>query len=84
VQHSLISNLKKLKHKTANHGIKPGPFVVLLGLEAPSILTEVANLSAKGEGQKLKSAKYRDDIATYIEKGIVNYLNNSTTLAELR
>ncbi|MFV2055656.1 MAG: N-acetylmuramoyl-L-alanine amidase, partial [Thiohalomonadales bacterium] len=84
VQHSLYNNVNRLNNNTADHGIKPGPFVVLLGLEAPSILTEVANLSNIAEEKRLKSNSYRDKIAKFLEKGIVNYLNNNTAYAELR
>lgn len=82
VQDSLFSNMYKLNNKVKNHGIKPGPFVVLLGLDAPSILAEVTSLNNKQEERKLKSKKYRDKIAMFLEKGIVNYLNRKTTLGE--
>jgi N-acetylmuramoyl-L-alanine amidase len=83
VQNSLFSNMYKLNNKIKNHGIKPGPFVVLLGLDAPSILAEVTSLNNKQEEQHLKSKKYRDKIAMFLEKGIVNYLNRETTVGDL-
>ena len=78
VQHSLYTNLSKINTKASNHGIKPGPFVVLLGLDVPSILTEVTSLSDKLEEQRLNTTEYRDKIAKYLEKGIVSYLNEGT------
>lgn len=78
IQHSLYTNLSKINTKASNHGIKPGPFVVLLGLDVPSILTEVTSLSDKLEEQRLNTTEYRDKIAKYLEKGIVSYLNKET------
>ena len=75
VQDSLYAEMRKLNKRTSDHGIKPGPFVVLLGLDAPSILTEVTSLNDKKEERRLKSSEYRDKIAMFLEKGIVKYLN---------
>jgi N-acetylmuramoyl-L-alanine amidase len=71
--------MRKLNKRTRNHGIKPGPFVVLLGLDAPSILTEVTSLNDKKEERRLKSSEYRDKIAMFLEKGIVKYLTRENT-----
>jgi len=83
VQQSLYSNVKRFDRSTSNHGIKPGPFVVLLGLKAPAILAEVANLTSHGVEKRLKSSEYQDRIAKFLENGIVNYLNNTTNLGEV-
>ncbi len=77
VQESLYPQIRKVNKKARNHGIKPGPFVVLLGIDAPSILTEVTSLNNKQEEERLKSPAYRDKIAAFLEKGIVNYLNKT-------
>jgi len=79
VQRTLYTNMRKLNAKAHNHGIKPAPFVVLLGLDAPSILTEVSNLSDKREEKRLNTVQYRDKIAKFLEKGIVSYLNKVTS-----
>jgi N-acetylmuramoyl-L-alanine amidase len=78
VQEALYPQIRKMNKKARNHGIKPGPFVVLLGIDAPSILTEVTSLNNKQEEKRLKSPAYRDKIAAFLEKGIVNYLNKTT------
>jgi len=83
VQQSLYANVKRFDRSTANHGIKPGPFVVLLGLKSPAILAEVANLTSHGVEKRLKSSEYQDRIAKFLENGIVNYLNNTTNLGEV-
>jgi len=56
------------------------PFVVLLGVDMPSVLTEVTCLSSHEEEKKLNNEAYREDIARYMEEGIIQYLqikNNS-------
>ena len=78
VQENLYPQIRKVNKKARDHGIKPGPFVVLLGIDAPSILTEVTSLNNKQEEKRLKSPAYRDKIAAFLEKGIVNYLNKTT------
>jgi N-acetylmuramoyl-L-alanine amidase len=78
VQDILYSNIREVNTKAKDHGIKPGPFVVLLGIDAPSILTEVTSLNNKQEEKRLNSPAYRDKIAMFLEKGIVNYLNNTS------
>ena len=83
VQQSLYANVKRFDRSTSNHGIKPGPFVVLLGLKSPGILAEIANLTSHGVEKRLKSSEYQDRIAKFLEIGIVNYLNNTTNLGEV-
>ncbi|MDH5324118.1 MAG: N-acetylmuramoyl-L-alanine amidase [Gammaproteobacteria bacterium] len=80
VQENLFAYAKKVNRKARDHGIKPAPFVVLLGIDAPSILTEVASINSEQEEWRLKSSVYRDKIAKFLEKGIVNYLNKTITL----
>ncbi len=82
VQNSLYTEIRKISKSSTNHGIKSAPFVVLLGLDGPSILTEVTSLNNKAEEKRLNSSAYRDKIAKFLEKGIVTYLNKKATLGE--
>jgi N-acetylmuramoyl-L-alanine amidase len=84
VQSQLYNHVRKISADTKSHGIKPAPFVVLLGLDAPSILTEVSCLCNKDEEQRLSTPEYRENIATYLEKGIVTYLNKNTKVGGIR
>ncbi len=79
VQYNLYKNISRLDQNASDHGIKPGPFVVLLGLNAPSILIEVANLSNENEEHRLNTAEYQDKIAQFLEYGIASYLNSKET-----
>jgi len=84
IQTSLFKRMRKINKHASDHGIKSAPFVVLLGLDAPSILAEVSCFCNKPEEDRLKSAEYRDSIATFLKQGIVSYLNNNTSVGGKR
>lgn len=75
IQKSLYNNIRRENKDIKNFGIKTAPFVVLLGVDIPSVLTEVTCLSNIIEEVRLNTQNYRKEIARYLEEGIVNYLN---------
>jgi N-acetylmuramoyl-L-alanine amidase len=77
IQKSLFKNIRKKNKNVINFGIKTAPFIVLLGVDAPSVLTEVTCLSNIKEEKKLNSESYREEIAGYLQEGIENYLNKN-------
>lgn len=76
VQSTLFFNMNKENEKLANAGIKTAPFVVLLGVEIPAILTEIACISNNQEEVNLSESSYRRRIADYLELGIRGYLEH--------
>ena len=84
VQTSLVGSMKKINKHASDHGIKSAPFVVLLGLDTPSILTEVSCFCNPEEEKRLKTSQYQEKIATFLEKGIVSYLSNNTSVGGKR
>ena len=70
----LYSSLKKRNRSLLDAGSKTGPFVVLLGVEVPSVLVEVSCISNKAEETRLSKPEYRDDVAGFLKTGIVEYL----------
>lgn len=74
IQHSLFTNVKKYDKDIADAGIKIAPFVVLLGVEAPSVLVEISCISKQQEELKLKMPAYRDEITSFLAEGITRYL----------
>ncbi len=74
IQHSLFTNVKKYDKDTADAGIKIAPFVVLLGVDAPSVLVEISCISKKQEELKLNLPAYREEITTFLAEGTVRYL----------
>jgi N-acetylmuramoyl-L-alanine amidase len=71
----LYGNLKRHNRDLIDAGTKTGPFVVLLGVEVPSVLVEISCLSNMAEETRLSQLGYRDDIADFLKMGIVDYLD---------
>jgi N-acetylmuramoyl-L-alanine amidase len=74
IQRNLFGNLKRTNRRLQDVGIKTAPFVVLLGVDMPSVLTEVTCLNNEEEEARLATPEYREEIAGYLERGIVEYL----------
>ncbi len=74
IQKSLFENIHRENENIFDYGVKTAPFIVLLGVDMPSVLTEVTCLSDPEEEKKLNSEAYREDIARYMEEGIIEYL----------
>ena len=60
--------------RTADRGVKKAPFVVLIGANMPSVLSEIAFLSNPQEEKLLKTPEHRQKIAEALFSGIVNYV----------
>ncbi len=75
IQHSLFSNMKKYDKNISDAGIKIAPFVVLLGVDAPSVLVEVSCITKEKEELNLGTESYRGNIALFLQEGITRYLS---------
>lgn len=75
IQGSLYSS--RNNSEIQDYGIKQAPFVVLLDVEVPSVLVEVSCLSNLNEEKKLNTEVHRENIARYLETGILEYLGKS-------
>ncbi len=84
IQNSLFINSRKQNKNILNFGVKRAPFVVLLGVDVPAVLTEISCISNKTEEKKLYTDEHRENIARYIETGILNYLNKGETRYEAK
>ncbi len=76
IQASLYNNVRERNQSVMNSGVKTAPFVVLLGADMPSVLAEMTCISNVEEARKLATAAYRDELASYLEQGIVSYLES--------
>ena len=75
IHRHLYSDMQRRNGALLDAGAKTGPFVVLLGVEVPSVLVEVSCISNKAEETRLGTSGYRDSIAAFLEKGIAEYLD---------
>lgn len=78
IHQHLYKNLKRRNRDLEDAGSKTGPFMVLLGVEVPSVLVEVSCLSNKAEETRLSKPAYRDSVAEFLKVGIVDYLERRT------
>jgi N-acetylmuramoyl-L-alanine amidase len=74
IHRRLYSSLKRRNPGFVDAGYKTGPFMVLLGVEVPSVLVEVSCISNKAEETRLSKVEYRDSVAESLQMGIVEYL----------
>ncbi|HVS88039.1 MAG TPA: N-acetylmuramoyl-L-alanine amidase [Candidatus Acidoferrum sp.] len=82
IQDSLAKRIQKSARTVRNRGVRKAPFVVLIGADMPSILTEVSFLSNPSDEKLLKKPEYRQRVAEGLYQGIASYLQslNSVTL----
>lgn len=77
VHRHLYDTLSSANPEILDAGSKSGPFMVLLGVEVPSVLVEVSCISNPMEEERLRSTAYRDSVANSLKEGIVTYLDNA-------
>ncbi len=73
VEVALSRGLSKDAGHIRDRGVKQAPFVVLIGAQMPSILTEIGFLSNPREAKLMKTPEYRQSIADALFEGISAY-----------
>lgn len=73
VQKAVASQLQKAHSQTRDRGVKQAPFIVLIGANMPSILSEVSFMSNPSDEKLLKSSNYRQKVAEALCRGIEAY-----------
>jgi N-acetylmuramoyl-L-alanine amidase len=82
IQESLAKRIQKMNRTVKDRGVRKAPFVVLVGADMPSILTEISFLSNPADEQLLKKPEHRQRVAEGLYQGVANYLQslNSMTM----
>ena len=82
VQDSLSRRIQKTSRPVKNRGVRKAPFVVLIGADMPSILTEISFLSNPADEKLLKQPDQRQKVAEGLYQGVASYLEsmNSVTM----
>jgi N-acetylmuramoyl-L-alanine amidase len=73
VQRHLISGVGSIYPTVQDLGVKRAPFMVLIGAEMPSVLTEVSFLTNAKEASFLATGAYREQIASALSTSIMDY-----------
>ncbi|HET6933078.1 MAG TPA: N-acetylmuramoyl-L-alanine amidase [Candidatus Acidoferrum sp.] len=81
VQDSLSKRIQKATKPVKNRGVRKAPFVVLIGADMPSILTEISFLSNPADEQLLKKPEYRQRVAEGLYQGVSDYLQSLNSVA---
>jgi len=81
IQDSLSRRVQKTAKPVRNRGVRKAPFVVLIGADMPSILTEISFLSNPADEALLKKPEHRQRIAEGVYQGMANYLQNMNSMA---
>ena len=76
VQTGLAHRMQRVSRNQRNRGVKRAPFVVLLGANMPSILTEIGFISNPADEAALKKSEQRQRVAEGLLAGITHYLDN--------
>ncbi|HWZ96410.1 MAG TPA: N-acetylmuramoyl-L-alanine amidase [Candidatus Dormibacteraeota bacterium] len=80
VQDSLSKNVQKSAKLVKNRGVRKAPFVVLIGADMPSILTEISFLSNPSDEKMLKQPEHRQRVAEGIYQGVAGYLQSLNSM----
>ena len=81
VQDSLSKRIQRTAKPVKNRGVRKAPFVVLIGADMPSILTEISFLSNPSDEQLLKRPEHRQHVAEGLLAGVTAYLQSLNSMA---
>ena len=81
VQQHLHGSLKATLPNQRNRGVKRAPFVVLVGSNMPSILSEVGFISNPDDARLFSEEETREQVAEALFQGISEYLKSLGSLA---
>ncbi|HLJ22523.1 MAG TPA: N-acetylmuramoyl-L-alanine amidase [Candidatus Acidoferrales bacterium] len=80
IQDSMSKRMENFNRGERNRGVRKAPFVVLIGADMPSVLSEISFLSNPSDEQWLKKPDNRQRIADGLYHGIESYLQSTNSL----
>jgi N-acetylmuramoyl-L-alanine amidase len=81
IQDNLTERLQLVSHSERNRGVKKAPFVVLIGANMPSVLSEISFVSNQNDERLLRKPDQRQRIADGLYRGIAAYLDSLNSLS---
>jgi N-acetylmuramoyl-L-alanine amidase len=81
VQDSLTQRLQLVSHGERNRGVKKAPFVVLIGANMPSVLSEISFVSNPNDEKLLRKGEQRQRIADGLFRGVSSYLESLNSIS---
>ena len=80
LQDALTKRLQRSNRTLKNRGVRKAPFVVLIGANMPSVLSEISFLSNPTDEQQLKKPDNRQRVAEGLYHGVESYLRSINSL----
>ena len=77
IQRNMLVYTAQKGYKVKDHGVRGGPFWVLVGARMPNVLVEVGYLSNPKEARRLNNKSYQKILAKGISMGIESYLEKN-------
>jgi N-acetylmuramoyl-L-alanine amidase len=81
IQDSLTHRLQLVSQDERNRGVKKAPFVVLIGANMPSVLSEISFISNPSDEKLLRKTDQRQRVADGLYRGIASYLDSLNSLS---
>ena len=81
IQDSLTHRLQLVNQNERNRGVKKAPFVVLIGANMPSVLSEISFISNPNDEKLLRKTDQRQRVADGLYRGIASYLESLNSLS---
>jgi N-acetylmuramoyl-L-alanine amidase len=80
IQTSLARKMQQSNRGDVSRGVKRAPFVVLIGADMPSVLTEISFISNPNDEKLLRKNEQRDTVAEGLFRGVSSYLDSLNSL----
>src|SRR5580692_7065151 len=81
IQDSLSRRLQTVSQEEHNRGVKKAPFIVLIGANMPSVLSEISFISNPSDERLLRKTDQRQRVADGLYRGIASYLDSLNSLS---
>ena len=81
IQDALTQRLQNVNQRQKNRGVKKAPFVVLIGANMPSVLSEISFISNPSDEKLLRKGDQRQRVADGLYHGIAAYLDSLNSLS---
>jgi N-acetylmuramoyl-L-alanine amidase len=81
IQEGLAKRLQKVSRSNKSRGVKKAPFVVLIGANMPSVLSEISFISNPTDETLLRKGEHRNRVVEGLYRGIEKYLQNLNSLS---
>jgi N-acetylmuramoyl-L-alanine amidase len=72
--------MQRSNNAIRDRGVRKAPFVVLIGANMPSILSEISFISNPADEQMLKKPENRQHVAEGLFRGVEDYLQSINSL----